>query len=369
MSDTTYDTLIGLVSQYSPSGEERGAAEWLTARMKSLCYDEAYIDEAGNAVGVMGKGPKQVILLGHIDTVPGEIPVRWEGFPPDQILYGRGSVDAKGPLASFVDAVAHMGARDGWQFVVIGAVEEERDSEGARFLSTRYQPDFAIIGEPNQWDRVALGYKGSAWANITIKRAQVHSASGEKTASEVAVEAWLKIKSYADAFNVDRKKAFDQLLLTLRDIESDSNDFEQWARLRVGVRLPVDVSPEAWYGMLTEITEGAMIEPVGFAIPAWSCEKNTRLVRAFLSGIRSQGGEPRFVYKTGTADLNIVAPVWKRPALVYGPGDSSLDHTPHEHIALADYSKSVRVLCHVLHHLTAVKSTTDTASQHSQRQS
>jgi LysW-gamma-L-lysine carboxypeptidase len=67
-------------------------------------------------------------------------------------------------------------------------------------------------------------------------------------------------------------------------------------------------------------------------------------VRAFLSGIRSQGGEPRFVYKTGTADLNIVAPVWKCPALVYGPGDSSLDHTPEEHIQLDEYEKAVQVL-------------------------
>ncbi|MBK9602659.1 MAG: hypothetical protein IPO36_12580 [Anaerolineales bacterium] len=71
-----FETLIGLVSQYSPSGQERGAVEWLVARMKSLGYDDAFIDEAGNAVGVMGKGTKQVVLLGHIDTVPGEISVR-----------------------------------------------------------------------------------------------------------------------------------------------------------------------------------------------------------------------------------------------------------------------------------------------------
>jgi LysW-gamma-L-lysine carboxypeptidase len=156
-------------------------------------------------------------------------------------------VDAKGPLACFVDAVAQVGAKAGWQFVVIGAVEEERNSEGARFIATRYKPDFAIIGEPNQWDRVALGYKGSAWANVTIKRGQAHTASGEETAAEAAVDVWLKIKAYVDSYNADKQKIFDKLLLTLRGMESDSNDFEQWARLKVGVRLPVDVSPEAWY--------------------------------------------------------------------------------------------------------------------------
>lgn len=342
-----FETLIGLVSQYSPSGQERGAVEWLVTRMRTLGYSNAFIDEAGNAVGIMGNGPRQVVLLGHIDTVPGEIEV----CVKDGVLYGRGSVDAKGPLASFVDAVAQVGAIDGWQFVVIGAVEEERDSEGARFVAHQYKPDFAIIGEPNQWDRVALGYKGSAWANITVAREQAHTASGEETAAEAAVDVWLKIKAYVDLFNSYKPKVFDKLLLTLRGMESESNDFEQWAQLKVGVRLPVDVLPDDWYATLENVAVGAEIERVGFAIPAWGSEKNTQLVRAFLSGIRSELGEPRFVYKTGTADLNIVAPEWKCPAVVYGPGDSSLDHTPTEHIDLNDYETAVRVLCHVLRKL------------------
>lgn len=350
------DTLIGLVSQYSPSGSERGAVEWLVERMKSLGYDEAYIDKSGNAVGVMGQGPKQVILLGHIDTVPGEIEVRVEtvgatGQSPT--LYGRGSVDAKGPLACFADAVAQVGKKEGWQFVVIGAIEEERNSEGARFVVDQYKPDFAIIGEPNHWDRVALGYKGSAWANVIVKRQQTHTASGEETAAEIAVDLWLKIKANVNLYNEDKKKIFDQLLLTLRGIDSDQDGFEQQATLKVGVRLPVEVSPHDWYARLNEIVkEEALIEPTGFAIPAWGCEKNTALVRAFLSGIRSQGGEPRFVYKTGTADLNIVAPVWKCPAVVYGPGDSALDHTPNEHLSLDEYKQSVDVLAQALTHLT-----------------
>ena len=352
-----FDTLIGLVSQYSPSGQELGAVEWLVARMKSLGYNDAFMDDAGNAVGIMGSGSKQVVLLGHIDTVPGEIAV---ALTPNssptgrgEILYGRGSVDAKGPLACFVDAVARIGAVDGWQFVIIGAVEEERDSEGARFVVNQYEPDFAIVGEPNRWDRIALGYKGSAWANITVKREQSHTASGEQTAAEAAVETWLKIKAYVDLFDADKQKAFDKLLLTLRGMDSDSNDFEQWARLRVGMRLPADFSPEDWYKKLDETlkvseTFRVWVEPTGFAVPAWECEKNTPLVRAFLSGIRLQGGEPRFVYKTGTADLNIVAPVWKCPALVYGPGDSALDHTPNEHIELDEYSRAVNVLSEAL---------------------
>jgi LysW-gamma-L-lysine carboxypeptidase len=42
--------------------------------------------------------------------------------------------------------------------------------------------------------------------------------------------------------------------------------------------------------------------------------------------------------------MNIVAPVWQCPTLAYGPGDSSLDHTPDEHLKLEEYDKAVEVL-------------------------
>jgi LysW-gamma-L-lysine carboxypeptidase len=186
---------------------------------------------------------------------------------------------------------------------------------------------------------------------VTVKRGQAHTASGEQTAAEAAVNVWLHIKDYIDSFNSEKQKAFEKLLLTLHGMNSESNEFEQVAQLTVGVRLPIDVPPEAWYEKLREIAGEANVEPTGFAIPAWECEKNTRLVRAFLGGIRSQGGQPRFVYKTGTSDLNIVAPVWKCSALVYGPGDSTLDHTPDEHISLEEYGKAVEVLGEALKRL------------------
>ncbi len=343
------ETLTGLVSRYSPTGQERGAVDWLTGQMQSLGYERAFVDEAGNAVGILGSGPCQLVLLGHIDTVPGEIPMRVE----DGVLHGRGSVDAKGPLACFVDAAAQVGAPDGWQLVVIGAVEEEGSSAGARYVSGRYHPNFAIIGEPNRWDRVALGYKGSARAQVSLRQAQSHSAGIAPSAAEAAVELWLAVKAYAGAFNADKPRAFDQILPSLTGIDSGQDGFAQWARLKLGVRLPPDVPPEQWYARLTEIAAGAEVTPEGYAIPAWACEKNSALVRAFLSAIRGQGGKPAFVYKTGTADLNIVAPAWGCPALVYGPGDSALDHTPEERLSLEEYDRAVRVLVSALETLTA----------------
>ncbi len=369
-------TLIELVRHYSPSGQEENAVNYLVQRMKDLGYDKAYQDEVGNAVGVMGEGEKQVVLLGHIDTVPGEIPVciapRSEGFCPESsealatrdegpILYGRGSVDAKGPLASFVDAVASLGQVRGWQFVVIGAIDEERDSIGARHIVDQYRPDFAIIGEPSGWQRVTLGYKGSAASTVTARREMAHSARADETAAEAAFAVWGKVRAWVDEFNADKEKAFDQLLVSLRGISSGDDGFETWASLNIGARLPETLTctqsgarsvPEAWYTQLEMLAAPEHVERRSFAIPAYKADRNTPLVRAFLKGVRAAGGKPGFVLKTGTADVNIVAPVWGCPAVVYGPGDSNLDHTPNEHILLDEYLKAVSVLRTALETLT-----------------
>ncbi len=346
-------TLIGLLEHYSPTGHEGPAVDWLLERMRSLGF-RVEKDQVGNAIGIQGDGPRQVVLLGHIDTVPGEIPVRLETDPElGPCLFGRGAVDAKGPLACFVDAVARLGPREGWQFVVVGAVEEEGDSQGARALLDRYRPDYLIVGEPNRWHRIALGYKGSAWAELTLRVENRHSAHNEPTPAEQAIDLWLRLRTWADDYNRERKRIFDQLLLTLRGFNTMEEDFHLSVRIRLGARLPADLSPQAWYRELERLASPFQVQPLGYPVPAWECEKNTSLVRAFMRAIRQQGGEVAFVYKSGTSDLNIVAPHWRCPALVYGPGDSALDHTPREHIPVEEYLRGVAVLTDALRILTA----------------
>ena len=52
--------------------------------------------------------------------------------------------------------------------------------------------------------------------------------------------------------------------------------------------------------------------------------------------------------KTGSSDLHVVGPVWNCPIVAYGPGDSRLDHTPNEHIDIAEYHQAIAILARVL---------------------
>ncbi|MFW5974335.1 MAG: M20/M25/M40 family metallo-hydrolase, partial [Natrialbaceae archaeon] len=79
----------------------------------------------------------------------------------------------------------------------------------------------------------------------------------------------------------------------------------------------------------------------------------TEVARVFRVAIRERGGEPRLLRKTGTSDMNVYAAHWDCPMVSYGPGDSALDHAPDEHLPLAEFDRSVAVLCAVCDRLGA----------------
>ena len=338
-----------LVTVPSPSGEEDAVGEFLVKQMTHMGF-WAYRDEAGNTVGVTGApgATHKIVLLGHMDTVPGDIPVRRSG----NLLYGRGAVDAKGPLAAFVDAAASVGAQPGWQFVVIGAVEEEGDSKGAWHVVERYRPEFAIIGEPSGWERVTLGYRGSLWFEYRIRRPLSHTASGNESGCEAAVSFWNRLRAYADQHNTGMQKIFEQISPTLRHMQSENDGFEERALLQIGVRLPPGIATDQWLQILDELRGDGEVRAGGIPVPAYRTGKNTPLVRAFLAGIRAQKAQPGFVCKSGTSDMNIVGPRWNCPVVAYGPGDSTLDHTPNERLSLAEYHNAAQVLAYALRALS-----------------
>jgi LysW-gamma-L-lysine carboxypeptidase len=343
-----FDSLLsGLLEAYSPSHQERPASEYLAAWMQAAGFDRAYVDDSGSAVGIVGDGPRDIALLGHIDTVPGYIPIKiHEGK-----LYGRGAVDAKGPLATFVAATALAGRQPGWRIIVIGATEEEAaSSKGAHYATTQFTPEMCVIGEPSQWDRLTLGYKGRLLLDYRYQRAVRHTARPEPNAIEHAVTYWNAVQAEAAAINEGRDKAFDQIFTSIRALNSSDDGFCETATMTLGFRLPVDVPPEEFKPRLLARAEGAEITFRGEEV-AIRADKHTPLVRAFNNAIRDEGGKPNFVYKTGTSDMNIVAPIWKCPILAYGPGDSALDHTPEEHIILGEYHKGIAVVANVLRSL------------------
>jgi LysW-gamma-L-lysine carboxypeptidase len=288
------------------------------------------------------------VLLGHIDTVPGEISVRVE----DGELVGRGAVDAKGPLAAFVAAATEPVA--GLRVTVVGAVEEESPtSKGARYRATLPAPDWCVIGEPSGWDGVTVAYKGRLVLGVSLAREARHGASPGPTVAEEALTVWSRIRDAAVARTADARP-FHRLDCRLEGMHAAAGDgLVERAELRVGFRIPPGISTDALEESATAIAEAhdgdaeVTVARIASEEPARTA-RTTPVATAFARAIVAAGGQTTFKEKSGTSDMNVLLPAWGCPMVAYGPGDARYDHTPTERLALADFARSISVLKDVL---------------------
>ncbi|MDP7080924.1 MAG: [LysW]-lysine hydrolase [Candidatus Undinarchaeales archaeon] len=325
-----------MVSIYSPTGSEGELVSFLIEWASAHGF-RAYRDEVGNFVAEKGSGT-EVLLVGHVDTVPGEIGVRQVG----RRLYGRGAVDAKGPLACFLEAAA---AVDVGKVRVIGAVDEEGGSRGARHVLDRFDPAFIIVGEPSGWSNVTLGYKGRVTLSYHREQAKVHSSNSAANGHEEAIDFYNELRSYTDGINRG-KSLFGQLGMKLVAVNTQDDGFCEHTDMVIDLRLPVDLDATTLQAFVHDIQGDARVTYSRMEAPV-RVGKGNRLVTSFMRAIRSNDGKVTFKLKSGTSDMNVLQ-AYNVPMVTYGPGDATLDHTPDEHLDLDEYERAVSVLTAVL---------------------
>jgi len=325
------ELLYDLVATPSPSGEEAAAAERLRAFFAEQGR-EVWLDDVGN---VRAPADDDLLLTSHVDTVPGEIPVEVR----DGDLWGRGSVDATGSLA----AMAVASVATGVSFA--GVVGEEEDSRGARRLiaDRADAPDAVVNGEPSGWDGITLGYRGLLAGTYLQASESGHTSRPENNAIQDAVGWWTRVE---ERFAGDEyEPVFEQVTAKPVAVEGGASvdGLSVEATMDVQLRVPPARTVD-------DVREGADAELAGGtvrwhdAVPPVMESARTPVARGLRGAIRAAGGEPRLLRKTGTADVNLYAEAWDCPTASYGPGDSSLDHTPDEHLSLAEFDRAVTVL-------------------------
>jgi putative selenium metabolism hydrolase len=183
-----------LVRTPSPSGQEGECAELVLAKMQQLGYDQAWADEAGNAIGCFrGSGAGQAVLLnGHLDHVDPGPESSWL-FPPyagavaNGRLHGRGAADMKGGLAAAVYSAAilqQLGCRPAGDLIVAAVVQEEVGGLGTVLLlsSQHVRPKLAIVAEPSSL-QLRRGHRGRAELLVDIRGRSVHASAPERAAN------------------------------------------------------------------------------------------------------------------------------------------------------------------------------------------
>lgn len=325
--------LRATVSIPSVSGQELPVAAFLAEQMTTLGF-ASRVDEVGNLHGVIGPstGPT-VLLLGHIDTVPGPVPVCQVG----DLLYGRGAVDAKGAMIAMICAAART---SGVRVHVVGAVGEEVPrSRGARHvLATVPPPAAVVIGEPSGWDGICLGYKGRVGLGYEMLQPPLHTSSPDPTAVECAVRFTQDVQCYLGELAVERDPvAFGVATGTVTRLHGDLARAEAFLTCRV--------PPGFDFAGLERFARGRPHSRIWVdeRVPAVTRPRADPVVSNLRAAIAASGAFPTLKRKAGTSDMNTLDP-WGVPMAAYGPGDAHLDHTIDEHIALGDLYRAIDVL-------------------------
>jgi succinyl-diaminopimelate desuccinylase len=187
----------GLISCRSVTPTEGGALALLGDVLKGAGFEvhrvkfsEPGTPDVENLFAKIGSGAPHLAFAGHTDVVPPGDESRWT-HPPfageikDGVLYGRGAVDMKGAIGSFVAAAIEHGKPKGAISLLITGDEEGPGINGTKKLlewaKARGETfDACIVGEPTSVERVGdtlkIGRRGSLSATLTVAGKQGHAA-------------------------------------------------------------------------------------------------------------------------------------------------------------------------------------------------
>ena len=352
MDNNATSLLERMLEIYSPSGQEHELSSFLLTEMNKLGFS-TYQDDIGNVVAESGHGSPKVLLCGHMDTVPGNLETKLTKTR----IRGRGAVDAKSPLAAMIMAASRLRGKFPGTIKVLGVVCEESHSTGIKnfIKSDPLDLDYAVFGEPSNTENIVIGYKGFIRLTLKCVTKAGHSAAPwvSNNAVEKGMELWSLMKNgFADFSNSESR--FHSVTGSLTSIVggTTANVIPSECTLTLDVRMPPELKPAKVMSNVREIVKsyrkgnsGASVElKVTDQINACLMNADSRLAQSFSWAIRRvRSKNPVFLKKTGTSDMNILATKKRIPMIAYGPGDSRLDHTDEEEIAIEDYLAAISI--------------------------
>ena len=367
--------LTSLIKTPSLSGHEEKVAELIFSEMKKLDYDDIFIDELGSVVGIINEGKGRTLCLnGHIDHVPEGNLENWH-YPPysativDNVLYGRGTADMKGAVASMVYAAAK--ARETNKIkgkLVVAAVVLEELQEGIAMKNIVEQhgivPDLVILGEATRLN-LAIGHRGRAELEIVVSGKTSH-ASMPELADNAVFKALPFLNELKDINEqMPQHPVLGKGTLALTRIISEPSEgpiTPDKCKIYLDRRFSVPSTEEDVLKEIEQLIEKAKIpkKDVHFRIlesellcytgkriiakrffPKWFMDRESDIVKEAVQALNMAGLSPDVItWRFGT-DGSYTAGERNIPTIGFGPGDERLAHQPNEHISLSDIYKAI----------------------------
>ncbi|MBZ6494874.1 M20 family metallopeptidase [Natrinema longum] len=360
-------TFLETAVQY-PSHEDIGPMrEFLCETLEARGIDPQ-ADDAGNVVASRGvptdEAETHVVLNTHIDTVSPHVPSERDEDAPEAdggpVIRGRGSCDAKGPLAALLSAFFAVEPTDGRVTLAI-TPDEEVLSTGAYALASSDDPptrgaDAIIVGEPTGLD-VCTAAKGRFQGTIHLSGANAHAAEPETGTNAVAalegvLEAVRTFGERADAPPAHPQLGAATLTPTVVEGGDATNQVPADAALTVDRRSVPPETAEEFHEALTAHLRAAVPDDVALEfrftdrptpfLEAWDTDPDAPVVDALAD---ASGGEVR-PFTAATEASYFAADA---PTVVFGPGvladeDGAVAHAPREYVQVEAVREAARAL-------------------------
>ncbi|MCF0248402.1 MAG: M20/M25/M40 family metallo-hydrolase [Synergistes sp.] len=328
--------LVDIVAVPSPTGHEQDAARMMADRLPRFGWETSHLDGMGSVIATRGNGDKELVLLSHIDTVPGGP----KFFINEERIEGRGSVDAKSPCVALAVGGGAIEVPDDWRITFVAAVGEEIDSRGARFRMPLHEPAALVVGEPTGSNGIALSYRGRILFSLVAEDSGAHRSGspGPMTDTVLAAASMMQITD-------NLGKGYSIAIMDMEGREAGT----RYSTITMDLRTPIGAVREELETMLTETAAAFGVElKIIEYVPPYEVHKSDPVIRSFRTAIREVTGEPpRVLAKQGTCDFNVLS-VWGCPMGAYGPGDSRFDHSSNEQIEIKEFLRGVEVVKHAL---------------------
>ncbi len=326
-----FELTKSLVNIPSVTGQECACCEFLRGYLLLRGYEvelQPVSEGRSNVLAFLGK--PEVILSTHIDTVPPFVPARED----DEFIYGRGSCDAKGILASQIVAAEHLHEEGGRDFGLLFLVGEETTSDGAHAANLAPRGSKYIInGEPTD-NKLVLGSKGNLRLDLRTRGRMAHSAYPQL--GESAIEKLLDVMADLRRLPLPMDPMLGASTMNIGIIAGG----------RAANVVPDEARAELLFRTVRDSTE--LRAQIGGLLDG-RCEYEFVRDTPPLMMERLEGYETAVV--AFTTDLPSLTR-WGRPSLL-GPGSISVAHTDHERVRKADLVRAVELYCRLVRELKA----------------
>ncbi len=365
-ADYTAKNLSQLIQRKSLSMQEEMVQQELIRQMQEAGFDEIWQDGLGNVIGRIGNGRRILAFDGHIDTVDTGNSANWSFDPYAGILEngfvkGRGTVDQKGGVASFVTAgriMKELGFDRDLSVYFIGSVMEE-DCDG---LCWKYiieesglRPDFVVSTEPTNLN-IYRGHRGRMEIHVSFTGVSAHGSAPErgKNAIYMASGAALEIEK------LNKRLKSDEFLgkgsVTISEFVSGSPSLcavADFARLHLDRRLTWGETKESALKEIEEVVNdfGGIVEVLWYDgqaftglkygmekyYPTWNIEEDHPLVTKAVETYKAIFDKNPLVDKwTFSTNGVVINGIHKIPCIGFGPGNEIMAHAADEMVAVSD---------------------------------